>query len=678
MNHVTALYHALEKEEKLHHDDIYNYAIPNAWNMYGYPDKKNLRSREILVNPYRFYLFTLRHILMDEQGKVKKSIPFQDAKASKGSWLKKSSIYSLMVRTATAWDHDRDDALPHDNLYHLSDNGTFLKSILLIPYLKRMGINTILMHQPFALSKTQTPHTYAAKECVRSFTDIDETLHDPLVPELNVLEQCLAFIEACHMHGIRVLLEFCPGKLARDNTYYQKHPEWFYWMTNDELRNYHAPICNALPQNTIPHTYALKDFYRSEDVKAHLAFFRNAPKPTDMDLAAIEKLEHITIAPMFSDQINAHLPIDEDGTVFRFFEDFHIHVPKNALPANCAPYLMQDSIRYDLHPGKKALRSLWDMLNETIQWYQQTLGVDGIYLEKTYLLPEKLQKELVKTARKGNRHFAMIAEDTLMENSSAWVAKGFDAISGNSGYEETNIWDFRFHTFAYRLKGNACPMFAASEFYDARRVCSLENGRKLMIMLSVMNQFLPNGIPMLMNGVECYEVQPMQLSEYRDKKYLSSLPKEDLRYRQQAYLDAYYFNYRTPDLNVLPSLLERCCAIRNTYLDAISKEESCIPVWFDSPKDFGIGYSFVLEDRALMVICNTNINTASHLHIHTENLYSELPFTVAEIHQIFSTSDPYIHDVPQDSFRNLPLDFECGEVKFIEFKATKSTDGQIV
>ena len=146
MNHVTALYHALEKEEKLHHDDIYNYAIPNAWNMYGYPDKKNLRSREILVNPYRFYLFTLRHILMDEQGKVKKSIPFQDAKASKGSWLKKSSIYSLMVRTATAWDHDRDDALPHDNLYHLSDNGTFLKSILLIPYLKRMGINLSLIH----------------------------------------------------------------------------------------------------------------------------------------------------------------------------------------------------------------------------------------------------------------------------------------------------------------------------------------------------------------------------------------------------------------------------------------------------------------------------------------------------------------------------------------------------
>ena len=105
----------------------------------------------------------------------------------------------LYTSTATAWDHDRDDALPHDNLYHLSDNGTFLKSILLIPYLKRMGINTILMHQPFALSKTQTPHTYAAKECVRSFTDIDETLHDPLVPELNVLEQCLAFIEACHM-----------------------------------------------------------------------------------------------------------------------------------------------------------------------------------------------------------------------------------------------------------------------------------------------------------------------------------------------------------------------------------------------------------------------------------------------------------------------------------------------
>ena len=42
----------------------------------------------------------------------------------------------------------------------------------------------------------------------------------------------------------------------------------------------------------------------------------------------------------------------KDGAVFRFFERFHIHVPKNALPANCAPYLMQDSIRYELHPGK--------------------------------------------------------------------------------------------------------------------------------------------------------------------------------------------------------------------------------------------------------------------------------------------------------------------------------------
>lgn len=668
MNHVTTLYHALEKEEKLHHDNIFNYAIPNAWNMYGYPIKKKLRSGEVLVNPYSFYLFTLRHILMDEKGKLKKAQPFIDTKALKGSWLKKASVYSLMIRSATAWDHDRDDALPHDNLYHLSDNGTFLKSILLLPYLKRMGINTILLHQPFALGKTETPHTYAAKECVYDFRTIDETLQDPLLPEVSALEQCLAFIEACHLYGMRVILEFCPGKLARENAYSKEHPEWFYWMNAEALRNYHAPVCNALPQNTIPHTYALKDFYRSEDVKTHLALFQEAPKSEELT----KKDKPITIAPMFSDQINAHLPADMDATVFRFYEDFHTHVPKGVFDEKTSPYLMQDSIRADLHPGKKPMRTLWDMLNETLVWYQTTLHIDGIYLEKTYLLPEKLQKEFVKTARKHNRHFAMIAEDTVMENSSNWVTKGYDAISGNSGYEETNVWDFRFHTFAYRLKGNPCPMFAASEFYDARRVCSLENGKTLALMLSVMNQFLPNGIPMLMNGIECFEMQPMQLSEYGDKKYLSSLPKEDPRYRLQAYLDPYYFDYCTPELNVLPSLLEKCAQIRKTYLDAICHDERCIPVWFDSPKDFGIGYSYIMEDRALMVVCNTNINQASHLHIHTENLYSELPFTVTCIHQIFSTKDPYIHDVVQDTFRNLPLDFDAGEVKFIEFTATES------
>lgn len=660
MKYLQKLYNELEKQEKLHQKEIFNYAVPESWNLYGYSEKKTIRSKEILVNPYAFYLFTLRHILKDEKGRWKKALPLCDASASKGDWLKKSSLYSLMVRTAASWDHDRDDRIDHDNLYHLSDNGTFLKSILLLPMIKRMGIDTILMHQPFALAKTQEAHDYAAKESVMDFQRIDEALADPLVEELNAKEQCAAFIEACHLMGIRVILEYCPGKLARDNVYVSEHPEWFYWIREEEALHYTAPVCHGLPQNTIPHTYTLKDFYRSEDVQRHIATFTKAPEVGEATSGKV-------IAPAMSDQINANIPADKDATIFRFYEDLHSHVPAE-IKKSAQPYLMQDTIRNDLHPGRKPLTDLWELLNENITWYQSELGIDGLYLEKPYLLPEKLQKQFVKTARRKNRKFAMIAEDAAAENSQLWLNKGYDAISGKSGYEESDIWNFKFHSFAYQLKGNACPMLAASEFYDSRRVSCLDGGKTLANMLSVMNQFLPNGIPMMMNGIESYEVQPMQLSEYGDKKYLYSLGKDDPRYLQQAYLDHYYFNYRSSDLMVLPSLMEQTSKLRRAYLDAITTPERCIPVWFDTPRDYGIGFTFVLEDKALLVVCNTNVHDTVHLHIHTENMFCELPFAGESILQIFSTEDPYIHDIYLNDFRNIPLDFAPGEVKFIEIK----------
>lgn len=669
MKYLQKLYNGLQNEEKIHQNEIFNYAIPESWNFYGFPHARTIRSKELLVNPYSFYAFTLSHILQDEKKQWKKTAAFTNPKATKGNWLKQASIYSLMVRTASAWDHDRDDRLGNDNLYHLADNGTFLKSILLLPLLLRMGIDTVMLHQPFTLGKTQTPHDYAAKEAVYNFQEIDKQLADPLVPDMDAKEQCIAFIEACHLLGIRVVLEYCPGKLARDNSYVKEHPEWFYWIDETYALHYHAPTCYALPQNTLPHTYALKDFYKSEDVLSHIEAFQATPlTETYESLAQYEKITGLSIAPAISDQINAQVSADKDCTIFRFYEDLHTHVP-SAIKQKGIPFLTQDIVRSDLHPAHKPHTALWTMLNENIAWYQKELGIDGIYLEKPYLLPEKLQKQFVKTARMNHKKFAMIAEEAIIEHSDSWIKKGYDAISGNSGYEESDIWNFKFHTFAYRLKGNPCPMLAASEFFDSRRISCLENGKTLANMLSVMNQFLPNGIPMMMNGIESYEVQPMQLSEYGDSKYLYSLDKSDTRYLKQAYLDHYYFNYRATDLMVLPNLMEKTSTIRKAYIDAISNDDACIPVWFDSPRDYGIGFTYTLEDKALMVVCNTNINQSVHLHIHTENMICELPFHPSSILQCFSTEDPFTHDVILDEFRNIPMDFAPGEVKFIEFKA---------
>ena len=655
MNYLQQLIQNLEKEADSHTNEIYNYALPQSWNLFGFSKTRNLRSKEILVNPYEFYLYSFRHLFYDAKGKMKRAAPL----ATTG-WLKKACIYSIHIRSLSAWDHDRDDSLK-DNLYGLKDNGTFVKAILMLPFYQRMGINTILLHQPFSLGKTEKLHDYAEKECVVDFHSIDEELKDPMVPEMSALEQCKAFMEACHLLGFHVLLEYCPGKVSIEHIDSKEHPEYFYWIKKEALSSYHAPISYGLPQNTLPFSYSLKDFYRSEDVLQHISQFVSA-----------DTQEEKVIAPAFSDQINASLPIDPDATYFRFYTDHHIHVPAEVVDHGIS-YMTQDVIRCDLHPAKKPNNGLWEALCDNITWFQDELCVDGVFLIKPYLLPEKLQKEMAKKAKKHKKGFMMIAEDTIHENSELWKRKGFDAISGNSAYEETQIQEYKFHTFAYQLKGNACPMFAASEFYDSRRCSCLEDGKTLTNMLSIMNLFLPNGIPMYMNGVESYEVQPLQLSEYGDQKYLTSLTKEDRRYFRQPYLDRYYYNYTASDLNTLPSLMEKATQIRKDYIDAIHRGQSCIPVWFDSPKDAGIGFTYIKEDRALMVICNTNVHDSVHLHIHTENMMNQLPFHYTSILQIYSTCDPFLHDVYLDQSQNIPLDFEPGEIKFIELKTERSS-----
>ena len=658
MNHLKQLMSELEKQYELHKDEVFNYAIPESWNLYGYRSYRKLRSKELLVHPYEFYLFTLRNIFKNTKTE-------NQLKTSKRDWIKQASIYTLMIRCATAWDHDRDGRLPSQNLYHINDNGTFLKSILLLPTLKRMGINTILLHQVFSLCKTSEQHTYPVKEAVTNFREIDESLKDHLIDSMSAKEQCAAFIEACHTLGIRVILEYCPGKLARDNDYISQHPEWFYWVDADKINAYHPPKCHALAHNTIPNTYVLKDFYQSDDVKNHLKLFQDSPKQiTETSLVDIERKHNVTIAPSMVDQINADIPVEMDTTNFRFYEDLHVHTSKQ-MRNETKPYLMQDSIRCDLHPGKKPMQELWDYLCDNIVWYQTELNIDGVYLEKTYLLPEKLQKAIAKTAHKQKRGFVMIAEDTSADHSLSWTQKGYDAISGSGPYDESDLWNFKFHTFSYRLKNNECPMFAACESYDSRRIQSVE-GKTGTIMLTIMNLFLPNGIPVMMNGVECFEVQPLQLSEYGDQKYLYSLPKEDPRYHRQAYRDEYWFNYSHSDLSVLPNLLEKVSLIRQEYLHAITNPQACIPVWFDSPRDYGIGFTFITEEKVLLVVCNTNVHDQAQLHIHTENMLCELPFRVSSIHQIFSTKDPFIHDIQMDAFQNIVLSFEPGEVKLIE------------
>lgn len=663
MEYLPNLLKTIKEQAQIHHHDVFNYAIPQAWNVYGFTAMRKLHTDEILVNPYSFYAYTLQHILENKDGDLKDNTCTQ---TDHREWLRSTSMYGLMVQTSSSWDHDRDEQIDMMNLYQLRDNGTFLKCIALLPLWKRMGIRSILLHQPLAKSNTHYDHTYSKKESVTHFQQIQESLKDPMIPTMSAKEQCAAFIEACHILGIRVILEYCPGKLARDNAYLCDHPEWFYWIDAEKETGYQPPVCHALPQNTIPHTYTLRDFYRSVEVQEHIAIFQKAPSiKKETSLVEIVKHHKVINAPYISDQINAGILADLDSTPLRFFGDLHEHVPEYI--KKDVPYLTQDILRSDLHPAQKPMQDLWEMLCENVTWYQKELGIDGLYIAKTFLLPEALQIKLVETARLTRKDFVMIAEDGIVENSAHWLTKGYDAISGSSAYEEHDVNNNKFHDTVYRIKGNACPMFTASEFYDSSRIHALENGAQLALTLTVMNHFIPNGIPYIEGGWECFETQPLQLSEYGNDLSLQTLSEDDPRVHKQGFLDSYYFNYRHPKIRSLLDLMTKVTQLRDEYSDVIANSKACIPVWFDDPKDPGIGFTFIKEDRALMVVCSSNMRDHTHLHIHTENLFCELPFTRHMTHQIYSTNDPYVQEIALDDFQNIPLEFTPGEVKFIQF-----------
>ncbi len=43
------------------------------------------------------------------------------------------------------------------------------------------------------------------------------------------------------MAGMRVMLDFVPRTAARDNNLILDHPDWFYWISIDEMNDF-APL----------------------------------------------------------------------------------------------------------------------------------------------------------------------------------------------------------------------------------------------------------------------------------------------------------------------------------------------------------------------------------------------------------------------------------------------------
>ncbi|MCI9293107.1 MAG: hypothetical protein HFF02_07420 [Erysipelotrichaceae bacterium] len=660
MNDLNEIAKRLKKKQN-QTSIVYNYTIPQTWNTFGYEKGICLKNNEMIVDPYDFYAFALNSV--DRQ--MRKLAKRKKDQGKQGNWIKSEILYDLDLKTFSGWDHDRSEHLEQSDLYALCEQGTFLKAIILLPLLKRAGITALILHHYLALDTSRTPHDFSDPHAILHPLKINEELRDPLLESMSAEQQFQLFIDVAHRLHMHVLGEFPSARMGRNNLLLWDHPDWFYWIRKEEEANYHPPKNEKLPFHCIPNTNACDILYESKETKQHLSKFVTHPetknhkkKPKSLDyLSQIETQFHCTSAPTFSDVINAELPIQTETTLLRFFED---------QPCDQAPYLLQDTMRPDLFCGQQRKADVWEMIVTSATAWIKDFNFDGFYISEAYHYPRELLKEAIHTLRKHNRHAAIIVEETLEDQAKSWLKIGVDMISGASAYSIHDIRNYTYHNFAYSRYTAPISVLAASEFRDTPRITQYEGNETLAKLFMFMNLFLPQTVPYLASGQLSLERHPQQLSPYCDHRFLEAQNIEDARLYRQSLLDISYYSYTRKDHHILINQLEQFSAIRNKYIHAITDLKHCVPVWFDDPKDDGIGFTYMEEDKALLVVCNVNVHTQRSLNIHTENMLEKLPFVWRNIRQIYSSHNPFIQDVKYDAFHNIPLLFEPGEVKCLE------------
>lgn len=669
-----------------------NYVVPDIWNAWDYSgeEMRRMPNGELLVNPYRFYSSVIRQYILpksnDKKDYSKSLSKIENIKHKKGylggDWVRQSVMYSTMIRTSAAWDHDRSFSLDLSNFDGIKETGTFVKMLALLPFLKKMGVDTVYMLPISRFSLKDKKGELGSPYGVASFFDLDPSLKETMLgSKMTVEEEFQAFVEACHRLKMRVIIDIIPRTNAVENDLIKLHPDWFYWIKASEFEQYKVPFVEGIESTKAPVPEYMPKVYASTDVLRHIGMFQHNPKtineilwnqlleenPKDL-MAEIEKRFDLKIAPAFSDHINDVQPPWTDVTFFRMYMDHPKDNVRYLKNKKTAPYILFDTIKSNMYPGEIPNQELWDTLANIIPYYQTHFGIDGARIDMGHALPTELLKMIIDNAKVNDSDFAFIAEEMNTDNALKAKLNGYNMIIGNGFWMEPRIWEKKLHTFVYGAKDIALPMFACAETHDTARVAGREGGVTLARMLTTFNMFLPNLVPFLNSGQEVYETQPMNTGVDCTEKDKFNLPKDDLFYGKLALFDKYALHYMSPNRWELADHLDGIKIIRQAWLSQITNTEYYVPIYmheFDSPV-IGLGYYNHETKKCLLVFANTNIYGHMSCNATIQALREKVDnrsFSGKLLYATYEMPREYHQFNPDGSVQ---LHFGPGEVKVIE------------
>ncbi len=576
------------------------YFLPAVWNSFGYTDYTTAPTRpgEIGVHPVRYFLVALEAIcaqgqnVPSETGQGGNARPATEKEercreargkpASAGDKLCGKIIYSTLLRTLTAWDH-----YPGEPIMP----GTFLKAIALLPFLKSLGVDIIYLLPIFATGEKYKKGEVGSPYAIKNFYQLDPLLHDPLLGEMTpplLATEFGAFVEACHLMGCQVMLDFVFRTASRDNDLISGHPEWFYWIDLAANAGFTPPFVKKVKQAAGHDRQEVEVLYKSSAIQSYLAQFR--PAPPEMDpkrwkafqeeygqrmknpLTLIEEEFGVTTVPGFSDVIGDPQPPWEDVTYLRYYFDHHPKARKYITPDQ-PPYFLQDIARLNRYPGEVPNRELWEYITKIIPYYREKFGIDGARIDMGHALPAALNRAIIEKARAGRADFILWSEEFNVENSVPAKECGYDFITGDLWlkYKEIGKKGFSRKLFAL-LQSAKLPLTGALELPDTPRAAWYYPEKHQLELLVLLNYFLPKVVPLLNNGMELMEKQPMNLGLDNTAAGRYVLAKDDPMYGKLAFFDFYRLHWLNPERDFMLTLLRKAAALRRRFLHLLEEE----------------------------------------------------------------------------------------------------------
>ena len=674
--------------------EVFNYTVPDLWNCFDYDKTKFIKTpnNELIVNPFDFYSSVIKDYILPN---IQKDITYNQSisigsnrkipktKYTGGDWIKESVVYSTMIRTSSAWDHDRSGTLDTENIYRMPETGSFVKMLSLLPLLKKMGVDVVYMLPISKFSLKDKKGDLGSPYGVSNFNELDPNLKDPLTKDdMTLDEEFSAFVEACHILGMRVMIDIIPRTNAVENELIKDNPDWFYWIKADEYDLYKSPKISGIDDTATPSVELMEKVYKDPETYRHINMFQINPKEQNETLwntikdsktlsADIDKHFNLRIAPAFSDHINDPQPPWTDITFFRMYKDFPKETVQFLDTTDRAPYILFDTIKSNMYHGLEPNIKLWERLADIIPSYQRRFGIDGARIDMGHALPKELLDMIISKARDNDSDFSFIAEELTPSNAQKAKEFGYNMIIGNGFIMEPRIWEGALYQYMYETIELPIPAFACGETHDTPRLAARDGGETLSKLLTTLNMFVPNGVPFINSGQEVFEKQPMNTGLDCRENEAFMLDESDPFYGKLALFDKYQFHYTNSRRWELPDVLEFIKPIRKKYLKQITSKDSFVPLYSeDHPKTF-IGLAYFKKAKSnknncLLILANANPYSEQYVKPDIKELRKMSNNKEMSGKLLFSSHEdprPFSQFIDYD---RLDIHLGAGEIKIVE------------